>query len=58
MEERWRIAIERAREALAIYRSIGPVGYFGATMISLDIQRYDDGERTDDLLEELEGIKL
>jgi hypothetical protein len=57
VEERWQQAIEHAREYLGYYKEIGPTGMFGATIIAHNISRYENGERSQDLLDELEGIK-
>lgn len=54
--ERWNAAIDNARFMLEEYKKI-PAGIFGATMIASAIARYDSGERTNELLEELEGIE-
>lgn len=56
-KERWEKAIEYAREMLSEYRSIGPAGIFGCCFISESIRRYEDGERSQELLEELESIE-
>lgn len=54
-DDRWDKAIENARFMLEEYKHI-PSGIFGATAISLAISRYDNGERTSELLDELESI--
>lgn len=56
MEDRWQRAIEHARTMLEIYMQI-PTGIFGAMMISRDIDLYEAGDRSEALLEALEGIK-
>ncbi|MVP00362.1 hypothetical protein [Paenibacillus lutrae] len=56
LEARWDKAIEHARYMLKEYLNI-PTGVFGATYISIVIQRYESGERTEELLKELEEIK-
>ncbi|WP_178381953.1 hypothetical protein [Paenibacillus sp. P32E] len=53
---RWTSAIDNARFMLEEYKKI-PVGIFGAMNIANVIARYDRGERTQDLLEELEAIE-
>jgi hypothetical protein len=55
-DERWKSAIENARFMLEEYKKI-PNGIFGAMNIANIIARYDSGERTKELLEELEGIE-
>ncbi|MEK3673549.1 hypothetical protein [Paenibacillus sp. FSL R10-2771] len=55
-EERWSTAIDNARFMLEEYKKI-PYGAFGAMNIANVIARYDRGERTEDLLEELEAIQ-
>jgi hypothetical protein len=54
-EERWQRAVENARFMIEEYRKI-PMGMIGATFIAYAISRYESGERTHDLLEELESI--
>lgn len=55
--QRWENAISHAREALRIYRNT-PMGFIAASFIAGDIKRYEGGERSDELLEALEGIEL
>ena len=55
-QEKWDEAIENARFMLDEYKKI-PTGMFGAMNISATIARYDQGERTTELYEELEGIE-
>lgn len=55
-EGRWFEAIAIARYMLEEYKKI-PTGAFGAMGISTLITRYENGERTIELLEELESIK-
>lgn len=55
-EERWSEAIDNARFMLGEYKKI-PYGAFGAMNIANMIARYDRGERTEELLEELEAIQ-
>ncbi len=55
--ERWNQAIERAREFKSIYKELGPVGIFGLTAIANDIRLYEAGDRSEALLESLEGIE-
>lgn len=54
--QRWSDAIENARFMLEEYRKI-PSGIFGAMNIANTIARYENGERTEYLLEELESIQ-
>ncbi|WP_199614676.1 hypothetical protein [Paenibacillus alkalitolerans] len=56
LKKRWEDAIENARFMLEEYKKI-PTGAFGATLIAQAITRYENGERTQELLEELEGIQ-
>jgi hypothetical protein len=53
---RWEDAIANAKFMLEEYKKI-PTGGFGAITITQTIIRYENGERTDELLEELEGIE-
>lgn len=53
---RWDIAVENAKFMLEEYKKI-PTGVFGAVWIAQAIARYEKGERTVELLEELEQIK-
>lgn len=53
---RWEDAIANAKFMLEEYKKI-PSGGFGAITITQTIIRYENGERTDELLEELEGIQ-
>jgi len=53
--EDWEYEINRAKEMLEVYKSI-PTGLFGATIISQSIERYENGERTEDLYENLKNI--
>lgn len=55
-EERWEEAVKHARTMLEIYKEI-PTGIFGATLIAKAITRYEDGEKTNELLEELESFE-
>lgn len=60
-EERWQKAIEHAREMLELYKKI-PTGIFGALhyikmMIRQSISLYGAGDRSEALLEALEGIQ-
>lgn len=55
-QTRWDKAITHARGMVAIYKGI-PTGIFGATMIGMDIEKFDRGDRSPELLEALEGIK-
>lgn len=53
-KERWNKAVEHAREMLKLYRQI-PTGMFGAMMIQRDLDLYEDGDRSEALLESLES---
>lgn len=55
-DKRWNAAIENARFMLNEYKQI-PAGAFGAMNIAQTIARYESGERSLELLEELEGIQ-
>lgn len=55
-ETRWENAIDNAKQMLELYRAI-PTGIFGVAAISNCIERYNNGERTTELLEELENIQ-
>jgi hypothetical protein len=57
-QAKWDAAIAHAREYHQIYLDL-PVrsGFFGAPMIGGLIRRYEGGERTKELLEELEGVE-
>jgi hypothetical protein len=55
--ERWEKAYERAKEYLGYYKDIGPAGIIGAMIICQKIQRYEAGDRSEALLEELEAIE-
>jgi len=56
LKERWDKAIAHAREYLELYKII-PTGMFGAMMISDAILLYEAGDRSQALLERLEGIE-
>lgn len=56
LDTRWTEAINEARYMLVEYTKI-PTGMFGANEISILIFRYENGDRTMELLEELEGIQ-
>lgn len=55
-DSRWDAAIKNARFMLEEYKQI-PVGVFGAIGIAQTIDRYDRGERTPELLSDLEAIQ-
>lgn len=55
-DERWKAAIEHAELYLDLYKK-EPMGVFGAMNISNAISRYEDGDRSERLLEELEQIQ-
>lgn len=55
-ETRWDEAINNARFMLEEYKKI-PVGGLGGIIIAQAIARYENGERTTELLEELESIE-
>lgn len=52
----WDYEVERAKEMLEVYKTI-PMGFFGAAHISQTIDRYESGERSQDLYETLESIE-
>lgn len=54
-QERWGKAIAHARTMLEGYKAV-PAGMFGAFMIAQSIKLYEDGDRSDALLEDLEGM--
>lgn len=54
--ERWGKAVEHARHMFDVYRTT-PHGEFAAALIAAGINRYENGDRSDDLLEALEGIR-
>ena len=57
-EERWGKAAEFAREMLKNYKSLpGGTGAFGSMIIGCHLRRYEEGERSEDLLEALESIE-
>lgn len=56
-ESRWEKAVAHAREVLDQYVAIGPSGVFGATLITHSLDLYSEGDRSDALLESLEGFK-
>ena len=47
----------RVREVLAIYRSIGPVGVFGAAMIEGSLQQADQAVMSGDIVAMLRALK-
>ncbi|GIO13542.1 hypothetical protein J19TS2_30970 [Cohnella xylanilytica] len=55
-ENRWDDAINNAKFMLEEYKNI-PAGAFGAINIANAIGRYENGERTEELLNELESIQ-
>ncbi len=56
-QDRWDAAIKHAKEMFEVYKEIGPTGTFGAMMIASNIALYEDGDRSEALLESLENIK-
>jgi len=56
MEERWDKAVIHAREMLEIYKKT-PTGMFGAAAIAQSISLYEAGDRSEALLEVLEGVE-
>lgn len=54
-EERWDKAISHASNMLEIYKGI-PGGLLGAMGIQTKIELYEAGDRSEALLEALEGI--
>ena len=57
MEERWDKAVKHAREMLEVYKSIPYGGMFGAIIVQTELDLYEDGDRSEALLERLEGIE-
>ena len=55
--ERWEKAYEHAKKMLEVYKSLGPVGMFGAIQIASIIDLYESGDRSAALLEALEAIE-
>lgn len=55
-DEQWDSVMENARFMLIEYKKI-PNGMFGAINIANAINRYENGERTKELYEELESIQ-
>lgn len=55
-EERWTAAVNNANFMLKEYQNI-PTGTFGAITIAQTISRYENGERTKELLDDLEAIE-
>ena len=56
-QERWEKAYEHAKDMLKAYRFLGPVGIFGAMHIAAQINLYESGDRSAELLEVLEAIE-
>lgn len=56
-EEMWNAAINHARLFYKEYLLLGSVGVFGAITISTVIQRYESGERTNYLYNDLIEIE-
>ena len=52
-KENWNDAEFHAKELLAMYKSIGAEGFFGVSMIQNILNRYDSGERTQELYNEM-----
>lgn len=48
---------ERCRELLAVYKTIGPAGTFGAIMIEAALARADQAVMSGDLVEMLRSYK-
>lgn len=55
-QARWRAAIDHARYMLKVYYNV-PLGIFAALNIQNAIDRYERGQRTQELLAELEGFE-
>jgi len=55
-QEQWDEAVKDAKEVLEMYKEI-PSGIFGAMNISEVLARYDRGERTKELYEDLKSIQ-
>jgi len=56
MEERWDKAVIHAREMLEFYMK-APINFFGAAAIAQCISLYEAGDRSEALLEVLEGVE-
>jgi hypothetical protein len=54
---RWENAIGHARYMLEVYKGLGPVGIFGAAVLTKIIAQYEAGYRSEALLEALENIE-
>ena len=55
-QERWDKAIEHANRMLELYRSI-PMGFLGSSNIAVLLEWYEQGDRSESLLESLEKIE-
>ena len=55
-QERWDKAIEHAKGMLELYRSI-PMGFLGSSNIVVLLEWYEQGDRSESLLESLESIE-
>lgn len=54
--ERWDKAIEHAKGMLELYRST-PMGFLGSSNIAVLLGWYEQGDRSESLLERLESIE-
>jgi hypothetical protein len=54
--ERWKAAVERAKEYLERYQEI-PTGGFGAMIIMSKLDLYEKGDRSEALLHALESVE-
>lgn len=53
----WEKAIQHLQTYKVLYAGIGPAGMFGILIMTELEQRYDDGERTQELYDEMMGIE-
>lgn len=56
-QERWENAYRHAKEMLKAYKGLGPAGMIGAMFIATQINLYESGDRSAELLEVLEAIE-
>lgn len=54
-DKRWAYAYQHAKKHKRIYGELR-IGWFGFAMLNKAIKKYEDGERTKELLKELEDI--
>ena len=55
-QEHWDKAVEHAKGMLELYRSI-PMGFLGSSNIVVLLEWYEQGDRSESLLESLESIE-